>query len=173
MQTILVSILCPDRTGLVSAVTGLLFELGANLGDASFAVLGEAAEFTAIVEIPDSVTPETIAEEVKALPEIGEGKVTVSPFKLPAVHGPSGKLTHYIRVTGGDSPGLIARLSEVFVQYDANIIGLNAERIPRAEGVQYLIRFAVWIPEERAEACIATVVNTTEELRLTCHWQKV
>lgn len=173
MKIVLVSIHCPDRTGLISAVTGRLFELGANLGDTSFAVLGGAAEFTILVEIPDSFTAETIEQDLKTLPEISDGKVTVSGFELPCVHGPSGKLTHYIRVTGGDNPGLIARLSEVFVQYEANIVGMNAEKVPRSEGDQYLIRFAVWIPDERADACIATVVNTTEDLRLACHWQKV
>jgi len=173
MKTILVSILCADRTGLISAITGRLFELGANLGDTTFAVLGEGAEFTSLVEIPDSVLPETVEQEMDALREIDGGKVTVSHFELPSVHGPSGQLTHYIRVTGGDSPGLIARLSEVFVQYGANIVGMHAEKVPRTEGDQYFIRFAVWIPEDRADACIATVVNTTEDLRLTCNWQKV
>ncbi len=173
MKTILISILCTDRTGLVSAVTSRLFELGANLGDTTFAVLGSAAELTTLVEIPDTLTAETVEGDLKALPEIGDGKVTVTNFKRPAVHGPSGQLTHYLRITGGDSPGLIARLSEVFVQYEANIIGMNAEKVPRTEGDQYLIRFAVWIPEKRADACIATVVNTTEDLRLACHWQKV
>jgi len=174
MKTLLVSILCTDRTGLISAVTGRLFELGANLGDTTFAVLGGGAEFTALVEAPDGVTAETVEQDLKALPEIGDdAKITVSGFDLPSVHGPSGHLTHYIRVSGGDSPGLIARLSEVFVQYEANIVGLHAEKAPRAEGDQYLIRFAVWIPKERTDACIATVVNTTEDLRLTCHWQKV
>ncbi|MCE2510619.1 MAG: amino acid-binding protein, partial [Alphaproteobacteria bacterium] len=154
MKTILVSILCADRTGLVSAVAGRLFELGANLGDTTFAVLGEGAELTSLVEIPDEVKPETVEQELRALEEIGDGKVTVSHFDLPAVHGPSGKLTHYIRVTGGDSPGLNPRLSELFVQYGANIVGLHAEKVPQTDGTQYSIRFAVWIPEDRADACI-------------------
>jgi len=72
MKTILISILCPDRTGLVSALTGRLFELGANLGDTTFAVLGSAAEMTALVEIPDTLTAETVEEDLKALPEIGD-----------------------------------------------------------------------------------------------------
>ena len=50
--TVLVSIIGPDRVGLVSAVTSRLFDLGADLGDTSFAVLGGGAEFTAICEFP-------------------------------------------------------------------------------------------------------------------------
>ena len=44
----LVSTFCPDRVGLVSAVTGHLFGLGANLRDATFAVMGSGAEFSAV-----------------------------------------------------------------------------------------------------------------------------
>ena len=40
MMTVLITIFCHDRTGLVSAITGRLFEIGANLGDTSFAMLG-------------------------------------------------------------------------------------------------------------------------------------
>ena len=39
----LVSIFCPDREGLVAAVTRRLFDLGINLGDTAFSVLGLGA----------------------------------------------------------------------------------------------------------------------------------
>ena len=56
MPNVLVSVFCPDRTGLVSAIAGRLFEIGANLGDTSFAVLGAGAEFSAICDIPAHVS---------------------------------------------------------------------------------------------------------------------
>ena len=40
MTYVLVSVFCPDRTGLIAAIAGRLFDLGANLGDTSFTVLG-------------------------------------------------------------------------------------------------------------------------------------
>jgi len=45
MAIFLVSVFCPDRKGLISDIAGRLFELGGNLGDTTFAVLGEAAQF--------------------------------------------------------------------------------------------------------------------------------
>lgn len=171
-QTVLVSLSCPDRTGLVAAVAGALFDLGANFGDATFAVLGEAAEFTALCEIPEDVTPEEVHAGLAGLPEAAGGTLSVTPFTLASVHGPSGRITHRITVSGGDRPGLIARLAEVFGQYKANIVRLNAERVPEGGGTRYVVRFAISLPDPAAAAaCLATVSNTAGELGLSCGWE--
>ncbi|MGC2853895.1 glycine cleavage system protein R [Novispirillum sp. DQ9] len=171
-QTVLVSLSCPDRTGLVAAVAGALFDLGANFGDATFAVLGEAAEFNALCEIPDDVTVEEVHAALAALPEAAGGSLSVTPFALAAVHGPSGRITHRITVSGGDRPGLIARLAEVFGQYGANIVRLNAERVPEGAATRYVVRIAISLSDAgAAEACLATVSNTAGELGLSCAWE--
>jgi glycine cleavage system transcriptional repressor len=164
----LVSISCPDRVGLVAAITGCLFELGGNLGDTTFAVLGEGAEFIAVVEVPGEMTPEGIDAELRKLPELEHAEISVSRFTLAPVHGPSGQITHRITVSGGDRPGLIARLCEVFVEFKANIVRLNAERIPAPDGTRYAVIIALSIPEANASSCLATVANTAGGLGLSC-----
>jgi glycine cleavage system transcriptional repressor len=171
-NAVLVSIVCRDRPGLVAAVSGRLYDMGANLADTTFAVLGEGAEFTAVVIPPDGQGAADIRRELAALPEIGDGTVDVRDWRLATHHGPSGRITHRIEVAGGDQPGLIARLSEVFGQFGANIVRLNAETIPGTDGAQYVTRFAVWIPAERADACLATVGNTAGEMRLVFRWSR-
>lgn len=47
-QLAYVSMTGPDRVGLISAVTARLFDLGANLADTNFAVLGTGFEFNAV-----------------------------------------------------------------------------------------------------------------------------
>jgi glycine cleavage system transcriptional repressor len=170
---VLVSISCPDRVGIVSAATGRLFELGANLGDTTFAVLGEAAEFTSVVEIAPGTTPDAIEAALRTLPELRDADISVSPFTLPAVHGPSGQVNYRITVTGGDRPGLIARLSEVFVEFKANIVRLNAERVVVSDATRYAVIIAVYIPPESARSCLATVANTAGNLGLSCEWEEV
>ncbi len=172
-KTALISVLCPDRVGLVAAVTGQIFDLGGSLGDTSFAVLGGASEFTSICELPDSVDLAEVERDLRSLPELADADIAVRPFGMSAVHGPSGKVTHRITVAGGDRPGLIARLCEVFVQFKANIVRLNAERNPGSDPTGYAITVDVWIPEGRAPTCLATVDNTAGELSLTCRWEKV
>ena len=162
----LVSVFCPDRTGLIAAVTGRLFDLGVNLGDTSFALLGSGAELTAVCECPDALTLDELDDKLKDMDELGPAEIKVSPFWLDSRHGPSGEITHNITVSGGDQPGLIARICEVFVEFRANIVRLDAGTSQNAGG-EYVIRLAVFIPEASVASCLATLKNTTEALHLT------
>jgi glycine cleavage system transcriptional repressor len=164
----LVSIIAEDHTGLIAAIAGRLFDLGANLGDTTFAVLGSAAEFTSVCELPDRAAFDAVERDLKGLPLLSGAKVSVAPFTYAAEHGPAAHITHRIEVAGPDSPGLIARLAEVFGEFDANIVRLNSEREAGAQGLRYISRLAVWIPEQRAAACLATVANTAQQMGHTC-----
>lgn len=172
-ETALISILCPDRVGLVAAITGRLYDLGTNLSDTTFAVLGGGAEFTAICELSEDVPLDLVDRELKSLPELEGAEVSVTRFDLPAMHGKSGHITHRIELIGGDRPGLIARLCEVFIQFGANIVRLNSEKIADHGQARYVIRIAVWIPEDRADTCLATITNTAGQLHMTCRCRKV
>lgn len=169
----LVSVIGPDRVGLISAITGRLFDLGADLGDTTFAVLGGGAEFTAICEFPSGIELDDLYRELEALPELGDAEIKVSKFDLHATHPASETITHTISVSGGDSPGLMARLCEVFEQFNANIVRLNSERLPVDGLNQYVISASVAIPPDTENSCLATVTNTAGELGLACAWQKV
>lgn len=175
-ETALVSIICEDYTGLIAEVTGRLYDLGVNLGDTTFAVLGGAAEFTSVCELPKGVNLAGVEKDLRTLPGLARqtrAKISVTPFGFAAVHADTARITHRIEITGEDSPGLLARLSEVFVGYGANIVRLNSEHIPGVDtdrGDRYVSRFSVSIPPEKAQACLATVANTAAELRHTCHW---
>jgi glycine cleavage system transcriptional repressor len=164
-----ISISCPDRTGLLAAVTARLFDLGGNLGDTSFAVLGAEAEYTCVVEMPDDVSLGEVQGELEKLAELAGADVAVAPFSLAPTHGPSGRVTHRVVVHGEDRPGLVARLAEAFAEFGANIVRMDTEREPGDAAGRYVIRFEVWIPAERADACIATVTNTAGSLGLTCN----
>ena len=170
-RTVVISLFSPDQRGLVAAVTGRLFDLGCNLADTSFAVLGEGAEFTGLAEVPAEVDPVDIESELKALPPLHKGKVEVRPFDLEAHHGPDAQATHRVEAEGIDQPGLLARLSEVFLEYDANIVRLSTERVPGPQGDVHVARFTIYVPEDRAAACLAAVANTAGSLRQKLHWE--
>lgn len=164
----LISVSCPDSVGLISAVTGRLFDLGGDLGDTSFAVLGAAAELTAIVALPDSVPLDRVRADLAGLPTLADARIVARLFDLKPQRSPSGQVTHRITSEGPDQPGLMARLSEVFTDYDANIVRLSAERVP-GEPYRYVIHIAAFLPPRSADACIATLANTAAALgqRLT------
>ena len=162
-----IAISCPDRTGLLSVLTGRLFDLGADMGDASFAVLGEAAEFTAVARLPDEVGTDDVHNALAALPEIDDAEISVAAFSLGVTHGESAQVTHRVEVRGTDRPGLVARLTEAFADYGANIVRMDCQRISGGRAEDYVIRIEAWIPEDRAETCLAAVDNTAQSLGLS------
>jgi len=172
-KSLLIQIFARDEPGLVSVISGCLFDLGLNLGDTSFAVLGTGAEFSVVVEEPVPVDREEIAQRLRELPELGEGAdIRVEAFDIEPVHGPSATITHRIILRGNDQPGLVARLSEVFGDYGANIVRMNAEREVEQGRSTYVIRFAAWIPEDRAESFIAALTNTASQMRMFSQWHR-
>lgn len=168
MAVALVSIFGPDRVGLVSAVTGYLFDQGINLRDASFAALGKGAEFAAVCELPTGLSTAALQDGLATLDELAGTRIVVASFDFDPDPGPLGRVTHRVEVTGGDQPGLIARLSEIFTEYGANIVRLDAQTLPLADGGRYAIRFSVSIPHDRTDTCLSAVANTAEHLQLTC-----
>jgi len=168
----LISVLAEDRTGLIASITGLLFDLGANLGDTTFAVLGGGAEFNSVADLPAGVGTADVEAALRALPEVANGKVTVAPYTFTPYFGPTARITHSITVSGGDQPGLIARLAEAFVEFGANIVHLEAQKSPVPAPGRYVTRFAVSIPEGSADSCLATVRNTAESLNLAVTIEK-
>jgi glycine cleavage system transcriptional repressor len=163
----LVSVLCRDRVGLVSAIADCLFDAGVNLRDTTFAVLGEGAEFSSLCELPKGLSADALRAELALLPVLAEAQLRVLPYGFDPRPGPMGRITHRVEVSGGDQLGLIARLSEIFTQNGANIVRLDAQKLPEAEGGRYVTRFAVWLPPERAALCLAAVENTAGSLGLT------
>ena len=170
MSTALVSIICEDHPGLIADVAGCLFDLGINLGDTTFAVLGGGAEFTLVAKLPDRLGLGELERELTALPPLKGARLSVTPFTYRESHDEHARITHRIEIVGDDSPGLVARLSEAFRAFGANIVRLNSESVPSASGARFLLRIAVWVPEGKEEACMATVANTAGQMNLKCQW---
>ena len=76
----LVSVLSSDKTGLVSAISGCLFDLGINLGSTSFTVLGSGAKFTAVCESEDGIPAAGLEQALASLPELSGAEIQVVDF---------------------------------------------------------------------------------------------
>ena len=168
MSVALVSVLCADRVGLVSAIADHLFDHGVNLRDTVFAALGSGAEFTAVCELPDGLAVADLESGLKGLDVLQDAQVRVVPYSFDPNPAAGARVTHRIAVAGGDQLGLVARLADVFAQYEANIVRLEARKLSEAEGALYVTRFAVSIPPDRAALCLATAANTAGTLGLDC-----
>jgi glycine cleavage system transcriptional repressor len=172
-NNLLISIVCPDKPGLISAVTGTLFELGVNLGDTTFTILGEGAEFTAVCESPADLPADELAGQLGSLEDLHGAEITVRPFGYATTHRVSDNITHHIVLQGRDQPGLIARMTEVFADYEANIVRMDSKKLSEGSEAQYLIQLWVSVPEPRAGACLATITNTATVLDMQSRWVTV
>ena len=166
-STAIVTVLCPDKTGLVSGITATLWDLGINLIDTNFSVLGGGADFSAVCEVPDSLSTDDLQTALATLTVLGDAEISVREYTFEPRRDPEGNVTHEITVSGGDQPGLVARLCETFVEFGANIVTLNAGPQPD-DADRYGIRLSVSVPDGIADACIATVKNTAEAMGLSC-----
>ncbi|MBT3764713.1 MAG: amino acid-binding protein [Rhodospirillaceae bacterium] len=169
----IVTIDCADRVGLVSETAGILFDLGANMEDTVFRVFGDQAKLTAVCDFPSDLSLDELQFSLIEQLGLGNEEVNVAPYTGPTLENPSESITHRIIVSGGDRPGLIARLSEVFVQFRANIVRLNAEKSSDDENATYRIRIDLSISPKNERACLATIANTAGELGLNCAWESV
>jgi glycine cleavage system transcriptional repressor len=127
---------------------------------------GTGAEFSSVCELPEGLSVADIETNLARLPELSGADIKVSPFTFDPAPGPKVRVTHRIEVSGGDQLGLIARLSEIFAQFDANIVRMDAQKLPDVDGGRYVTRFAVSIPSDRAETCLSAIANTAGSLGL-------
>lgn len=165
----LITVIGKDRVGVVSAVTNYLFETGANLADCAYAVLGEGFEFSCVAEYEAGATAEEVEARLADIELLDGARITVSRFPFEITRGETSEITHVVEINGGDRPGLVARLSEVLVDYEANIVRMSSRRtMLEGQGVDYRTRFAVNIPKDRFTALEAALYNTTGSLRLEC-----
>jgi len=167
-DSFLISIAGRDQVGVVSAVTGYLFEVGANLADSAFAVLGEGFEFSCVAEFNLDVSAKEVQAGLTGLAALEQARVSVSRFPFDLMRGESGKVTHIVEFSGGDRPGLVARVSEVLVEYGANIVRMSSRRIATDNGFDYRTRFAVNVGVDRIAALENALSNTAGSMRLNC-----
>ena len=67
-KAVLISFICSDRVGLVADITGCLFDLGGNLSDTTFAVLGGGAEFTVVAQFQSNVNISRTSHNLFSIP---------------------------------------------------------------------------------------------------------
>jgi len=164
----LISIIGRDQRGVVSAVTGYLFEIGANLADSAFAVLGEGFEFSCVAEFSAGADAKEVSDGLAAIDALEGARITVTSFPFALERGDSAVITHVVDISGGDRPGLVARISEVLMDYDANIVRMSSKRVPTDDGFDYRTRFAINVGQGRFSALEAALYNTAGSLRLNC-----
>ena len=149
MQTFTASFLGRDSTGVVAAVTRLLFEADCSVMAVSQTIL--SGDFAAIfmVQAPDSLAPDNLHAHL--VTGLERANVDLSVIVRPAVTGSVAATVKcepfVVTASGPDGHGLLAALSQVFGRHKVNIESLRALLDEEHDSEHALSIFEVMVPE--------------------------
>jgi len=139
-----------DRPGIVSGLTEVLFNLGANIEDSSMTILRGQFAMILIVsseEVEDSLKFEEGFKGVK-----GDLGLTISVDELSEdqLHDGGGFEgdPYIISVIGADKPGIVYKLTKLLSSDGINITDMNTKFITSEETHVYIMVIEVSIPAE-------------------------
>ena len=138
-----------DRSGIVSGLTEVLFNLGANIEDSSMTILRGQFAMILIVsseEVEDSVKFEEGFKGVKG--DLGLA-ISVDELSEDHLHGGGSEGDPYIiSVIGADKPGIVYKLAKLLSLDGINITDMNTKFITSDETPVYIMVIEVSIPAE-------------------------
>lgn len=173
-KVFLISIKGRDKVGVISSVSSCLFDTGANLADASFSVLGQGFEFSAVAEFEEGISLDDVRSSLADLPLLAGARIEILPFGFSSARDDNATITHVVEITGGDRPGLVAGISETLMDYEANIVRMSSKTgLGSDGGTQYRTRFAINVASDRFDALSSAVFNTAGSMRLECRIETV
>ncbi len=139
MNHFALTIIGRDRTGIVSEVTSILYQLGCNIADSSCSILGGQFSMILIISHPEISEKEPLAEAFAPLEENGLS-VFVRTLKPGGEEHPDlqGEIC-MISVYGADKPGIVYRVARELGDRQINITDLNTKLIGGKDAPVYVM----------------------------------
>lgn len=127
MKKVIISVIGPDRPGIIAATSGILFRLDCNIENVSQTILQNQFAGIFIAAIPENLTIEHLRDQMMKEFEklclyvyIKDFDTPISPFQI-------GRSDPYIITTKGpDRKGLVAGITEVIARHGVNVTNLQA-----------------------------------------------
>lgn len=143
MPELAITVIGPDRTGIVADVSEALAEVGANLSDSTMTRLGGHFAMTLICTGPAADAVE------KALgPITADGRLLATVRAVePEIDAAAAGEPYLVSVHGADRLGIVAAVTRVVAGAGGNITDLTT----RLTGPLYVLVAEVDLPADRAE----------------------
>lgn len=126
-----------DRPGIVAALTGTLFDLGGNLEDVSSTILRGSFAMMMVVNAPAETGADHIEEALSESAGPLGVSVTVRDVEAGTPHRPDS--THALVIYGSDQPGIVARISRLCADREANITDLSCRLVGEESPVYAMV----------------------------------
>ena len=120
MKNIIIKGIGPDKPGIVATISGIITSNNGNIEESRMIRLG--SEFSIIIMISISEKYQNDLSEKLDLIE-GIKFYLTETKKLPTLDYP----THEVYLTGGDTEGIVHKMTDVFTSMEVNIIEVTTD----------------------------------------------
>ena len=136
-----VTVVGEDRSGIVAAVSHVLYELGCNLEDVTSTILRGHFAMVLIVRSPTPLEADELAERLDYAGKAGDLVITARPVAETSreVAPP----THMVSVYGADRPGIVYYVARTLSEVGANITDLTSRVIGADDAPVYALMLEV------------------------------
>jgi glycine cleavage system transcriptional repressor len=127
MQKVIISIVGQDRSGIIAAVSKVLFEQNCNIENVSQSTLQCVFAGVFIASTPKDLPLESLRKSLNAkMAPLGLDVHITLLDPSPGPISPSQDESYIITTKGPDRKGLVAGISEVIARFESNITNLQA-----------------------------------------------
>jgi glycine cleavage system transcriptional repressor len=167
MQHFALTVVGRDRPGIVSQVTGILFNLGCNIADSSCSILGGQFAMILIISHPTFVNRESFGSAFQPL-EDADLTVALRVLKPGGEQPPdlSGEIC-MISVYGADQTGIVYHVAKVLGERKINITDLNTKLVGSGQRPVYVMIIEAVLPATISETDVdAWMTPLREQLQV-------
>jgi glycine cleavage system transcriptional repressor len=145
MNRYIISLLSANRVGIMAAVTTAMDELGANLQEASIAVIQDFFSIVIAADFPEQRDPTLIQEHIEGICNAFNVDVCVKDplVEVPSILSP-GKFDRYLlAIAGNNRAGILRKISSQLGQDGVDILDLSATSSEDGQSFEMMIKIAV------------------------------
>lgn len=137
-----------DKPGLVSAITGVLYEYKCNIEDSTMTILHGQFAMILILKIPSELNPKVLCNALNK--KNASLEMSFSYSELPA-YAPKKHKTcnpYIISVYGADKPGIVYRISSYLAENKINITDVQTTILKSKGTKTYVMIIETDMPEK-------------------------
>ncbi|MDP0489651.1 MAG: ACT domain-containing protein [Verrucomicrobiota bacterium JB023] len=134
-QTLVLTLLGPDRPGIVEAISQAISSHGGNWEESRMSNL--AGHFAGLARVTCPIAQ--IDSLSDALRTLSDSSLSISLIKIDETeHGGNSAPTHDLDILGNDRPGIVASVARTLREHGANIVEIETELKPAPESGQMI-----------------------------------
>tara|TARA_B100001123_G_C15275613_1_gene1012054 strand:+ start:1488 stop:1994 length:507 start_codon:yes stop_codon:yes gene_type:complete len=118
MKHIIVKGIGPDKPGIVANISGIVTSNSGNIEESRMIRLGSEFSIIMMIVIPDEHEA-SLSNDLESVP--GIKFYLTHTNKVPNLNEP----THLLELTGGDTEGIVHKMTDVFTSMKINIIEIS------------------------------------------------